>query len=323
MRKSFYPSAFLLICGLGYLVGVPAVRGQVVLDKPARENSAALRPTIADLAYADKSPLQKLDLYLPENNGQPAPVVIWMHGGGFRAGDKRSMPRTYFGPPPKPVGPDGPYQIQVPDAAALVAKGYAVVSLNYRLDGAYSIPLGADSALQDGKAAVRFLRANAGKYGIDPNRFAVWGNSAGGYVAAMLGVTGDQPTDFDNKALGNADVSSAVQAVVVWFGAIDNLPGMRYSIPYYLWTAKNVPPFLIANGDADPGVTKTNAQRLHDVLKKAGVQSTLTILPGAGHEDPAFMETQMIPTFAFLDKTFGRDQAAKLQDSGRNLQRTP
>ena len=272
----------------------------------APQTFAALRPTIADLPYADKSPLEKLDLYLPAKNGRLAPLVIWMHGGGFRVGDKRSMPRTYFGPPPKLMGPDGPYQIQVPDVAALTAKGYAVVSLNYRLDGKFSIFVGIDSAVQDAKAAVRFLRANADKYGLDPNRFAVWGNSAGGYMAAMLGVTGDQPTDFDNLTFGNANVSSAVQAVVVWYGAVDGLPDMKYNLSSYLSTAKTVPPFLIANGDADPGVTAAQAQRLHDALIKAGVHSTLTILPGAGHEDPAFMVTQMIPTFAFLDKTFGR-----------------
>ncbi|HEY5227630.1 MAG TPA: alpha/beta hydrolase, partial [Opitutaceae bacterium] len=139
------------------------------------------------------------------------------------------MPVGQHGPPAilirlaRWVGIEGIYQIQVPDVGALTAKGYAVASLNYRLlnkpgEKFYSIAL---PAVQDGKAAVRFLRANASKYNIDPRRFAVWGNSAGGFIGAMLGVTGDQPTVFDDPALGNADVSSAVQAVVVWFGAID------------------------------------------------------------------------------------------------------
>src|ERR1700752_3551993 len=76
-------------------------------------------------------------------------------------------------------------------------------------------------AVQDGKAAVRFLRANAAKYGLDPEKFAVWGNSAGGFMAAMLAVTGYQSTVFDDPALGNADVSSAVQAAVICYGAIE------------------------------------------------------------------------------------------------------
>jgi acetyl esterase/lipase len=219
-------------------------------------------------------------------------------------GDKRSMPRRDFGPAPKPTGRNGPFQIQVPDVDALTAKGYAVVSLNYRLG--ISFLTGARSAVCDAKAAVRFLRANAIKYNLAPNQFAVWGNSAGGYMAAMLGVTGDQPSVFDDPALGNDTVSSAVQAVVVWYGAEDRLPLPKLRIASYLPTAKTIPPFMIGNGDMDPVISTGMAQRLQRALINAGARSTLTILKGAGHEDPAFMATQMLPTFAFLDNTFGR-----------------
>jgi acetyl esterase/lipase len=270
----------------------------------AQSGPSVPSPSFADLAYADKSPAQKFDLYLPAAGGALSPVVIWIHGGAFMVGDKRSMPRRSFGPAPKPVGPMGPYQIQVPDVAALTAKGYAVVSLNYRLGA--SMAAAAIPAVQDGKAAVRFLRANAGKYHLDPNRFAVWGNSAGGYMAAMLGVTGDQPSVFDDPGLGHADVSSAVQAVVVWYGAEDRLPDPNLRIAKYLSSAKLLPPFKIANGDADQTISSVQAQRLQDALVKVGANSTLTILVGAGHEDPLFMETQMAPTFAFLDRAFGR-----------------
>ncbi len=260
-------------------------------------------PTYPDLAYADQSPLQKLDLYLPVAANGRAPVVVWIHGGGFRVGDKRSMPRRNFGPAPKATGPNGPYQIQVPDVAALTAKGYAVVSLNYRLGK--SMADAGVAAVQDGKAALRFLRANADKYQLDPDRFAVWGNSAGGFMAAMLGATGDQPTFFDDPALGHPGVSSAVQAVVVWYGAEDRLPP-ELTIARYIPHAKKLPRFLIANGDADPVISAQQAQRLHEALLKAGAPSALTILRGAGHEDPAFMATQMQPTFAFLDQALGR-----------------
>jgi acetyl esterase/lipase len=266
--------------------------------------SPPIEPTITDLSYAEKSPMEKLDLYLPAQQSSLAPVVIWIHGGGFMVGDKSEMPRRNFGPPPEPVGRRGPYQIQVPDVAALTAKGYAVVSINYRLGtsmGAAAVP-----AVQDGKAAVRFLRANAAKYHLDPGKFAVWGDSAGGYMAAMLGTTGDQPTIFDDPSLGNADVSSAVQAAVVWFGAEDRFYNLDLHIDHYLPTAKSLPAFKIANGDADLVISPAQAQRLQDALTKAGATSTLTILHGAGHADPAYMKTQMIPTFAFLDKTFGR-----------------
>ena len=259
-----------------------------------------IEPSVKDLAYADKSPAEKLDLYLPTKKNAPAPLVIWIHGGGFMVGDKHSMPRRNFGPATKPTGPFGPYQIQVPNVAALVAKGYAVASLNYRL--ATSFIDGALPATRDGKAAVRFLRANSSKYNLDPNRFAVWGNSSGGYTAAIIGVTGDQSTIFDDSTLGNAGVSSAVQACVVWYGAEDRLPA-ELSIATYLPSAKVLPAFRIVNGDADQTISVNQAQRLYDALQKARAKATLTILPGAGHEDPAYMATQMTPTFEFLDST--------------------
>jgi acetyl esterase/lipase len=261
-----------------------------------------IHPSVTNLAYAEKSPLEKLDLYLPAAGNVPAPLVIWIHGGAFMVGDKHSMPRRNFGPPPKPTGRFGPFQVQVPNTAVLVSRGYAVVSLNYRLTASFLE--GALPGVQDGKAAVRFLRANAGKYNLDPNRFAVWGNSAGGYMAAMIGATGDQPTIFDDPTLGDTNISSAVQACIVWYGAEDRLPP-NMQISTYLPSAKVLPAYLIANGDADLIISVSQAQRLNDALKNAGAKSSLTILPGAGHEDPAYMTTQMAPCFAFLDGVFG------------------
>jgi predicted esterase len=95
-----------------------------------------------------------------------------------------------------------------------------------------------------------------------------------------------------------------VQAVVVWYGAEDRLPDPELSIVHYLSKAKILPPFRIVNGDADQVISPAQAQRLNEELTKAGAISTLTILAGAGHEDPAYMATQMVPTFAFLDHTF-------------------
>src|SRR5262249_46385216 len=145
-------------------------------DSSGYQYSQPIEPTFSDISYATLSPWEKFDLYLPAARDRPTPLIIWIHGGAFSVGDKRSMPRRYFGPPPNPIGPMGPYQIQVPDVAALTRKGYSVASLNYRLlrqqPGdkfvAYALP-----AVQDAKAAVRFLRANAAKYGLDPEKFAV------------------------------------------------------------------------------------------------------------------------------------------------------
>ena len=288
--------AFIFPC-MGASTNPPQVTSAMTADQQAWPQ---IEPSAKDLAYAEKSPAEKLDLYLPAKKNTPAPLVIWIHGGGFTVGDKHSMPRRDFGPPPKPAGRFGPFQIQVPDVSALVAKGYAVVSLNYRL--ASSFLDGVLPAAQDGKAAVRFLRANSSKYNLDPNRFAVWGNSAGGYMAAIIGVTGDQSTIFDDSTLGNAGVSSAVQACVVWYGAEDRLP-TQLNIATYLPSAKALPVFRIVNGDADQIISVSQAQRLYYALMKAHAKATLTILPGVGHEDPAYMATQMTPTFEFLNRT--------------------
>jgi acetyl esterase/lipase len=261
-----------------------------------------MRPTFADLPYAGTSRFQKLDLYLPGDRSKPAPVVIWIHGGGLTRGDKRSLPRADFSPAPKPRGAYGPYQVQVPDVAALLARGYAVVSLNYRLG--FALMTSVTPAVADTKAAIRFLRTNARAYGLDPARFAVWGNSMGGYLAAMAGVTGDQPTKFDDAALGNPATSSAVQAVVVWYGAEDRMPP-SLRLATYAPRAHRLPAFRIVNGDADPVIIVERAVRLNEVLQKAGARSTVTILPGAGHEDAQFMATQTAPTLAFLEEAFG------------------
>jgi acetyl esterase/lipase len=301
------------LCITATLVSVltvgPAFAEGPLPDSSGYQYSQPIEPTLSDISYATLSPSEKLDLYLAAARDRPAPLIIWIHGGAFSVGDKRSMPRRDFGPAPKPIDRMGSYQIQVPDVAALTRKGYSVVSLNYRLlrhPGhefvAYALP-----AVQDGKAAVRFLRANAAKYGLDPEKFAVWGNSAGGFMVAMLAVTGNQPTVFDDPALGNADVSSAVQAAVIWYGAIESdsfPPEMRIS--HYISEAKTIPPILIANGDADNSVPATSAIQLNEELLKKGAKSSLTIVSGAGHEDPAFMATQMLPMFKFLDSTFDR-----------------
>lgn len=267
-------------------------------EQIATAKESPLQPTFRDVAYAQQSRFQKLDLYLPESGHGPFPLVIWIHGGGLIMGDKSSMPQTDFGPAPTPTGPYGPYQVQVPDVNLLHAHGYAVASINYRL-GATPVTA-AKSAIKDTKAAVRFLRANAEQYNIDPERFAVWGNSMGGYLAAMVGATGDRTTDFDDPALFPLDTSSSVQSVVVWYGAEDRMPGKNLSLEHQISQAHTLPTFYIVNGDKDPVITQEQATRLHDALNRAGADSTLVILPNAGHEDPLFRKIQMRPTVNFI-----------------------
>jgi acetyl esterase/lipase len=160
---------------------------------------ASVAPTYADLAYANVSAAQKLDLYLPTTGNGPFPLVIMVHGGGFMMGDKS----------------DG---AGLTGVDALLSAGYAVASINYRLSGEAIYP----AQIQDAKTAVRFLRANASQYNLDADHFAAWGASAGGNLVALLGTTCGV-SELEGAELGYAETSSCVQAVVDWFGPIDFL----------------------------------------------------------------------------------------------------
>jgi acetyl esterase/lipase len=295
---------------LPLVIAAAVALGGCTASSPSEADSAkpvaTAARTLYDLAYAGASPQQQLDLYLPARAANPAPLVIWVHGGGWHTGDKSSIGARYdpSASPPTPTNCTDIVQVQVPDVVALTAKGYAVASVNYRLD---RDPV---AAVKDAKAAVRFLRANAAGYHLDPDRFAAWGDSAGGYTVIMLGVTGGQHTVFDDPTLGNPEVSSAVRAVVDWFGPTEasNMPGNvgTAESPYtYIVAGRSLPAFRIAHGDADCIVPARQSRLLYAALTKAGGVATLTILPGAHHEDPAFMRTQLTPTVAFLDQTIG------------------
>jgi acetyl esterase/lipase len=281
---------------------------------PAQESSV-----LTGVPYAEASPSQTLDLYLPAGAGSPAPLVVLIHGGAFAMGDS---------------------SMESQKAQALVDEGFAVASINYRLSGEALFPAGA----QDAKAAVRFLRANADEYGIDPDRIGAWGSSAGGWLASMLGVTGDQETVFDDPALGNPDVSSGVQAVVSWFGPTDFatmdeqsadviacagqaqvhgaadspesrwLGGALADVPEvtaqtdlgsYVAGAAAVPAFYFAHGDSDCNVPDGQSRELAAVLAKAGIDQTVTIVEGAGHADRLIDEEQLEASIAFLQETLG------------------
>ena len=168
--------------------------------RPGSPGGAAAGPaaTYSNVAYASTSSSQVLDIWMPDGATAPVPLVIFVHGGAFMGGDK---------------------SMEGGNVASVLAAGYAAASLNYRLSGEALFP----AAVQDVKAAVRFLRANAAQYGLDPDRFAAWGESAGGNLVAMIGTTGDQATVLDDPSLGNAGVSSAVQAVVDLYGPTDFL----------------------------------------------------------------------------------------------------
>lgn len=258
--------------------------------------AVAATPAYQDVAYASASAAQTLDIYLPAGSG-PFPVVINIHGGGFAAGDKAN-----------PAAGD-----------ELLAAGYAVVSVNYRLSGEAVFP----AQIQDVKAAVRFLRANAAKYNLDPGRFAAFGQSAGANLAATLG-TSCGVAALEGAELGNADQSSCVQAVVDWFGptdflqmdkqftgtscpvnhdaanspesmlvgaAIQTVPDKAQAANPITYVSAKAPPFLIQHGTADCNVPPQQGQLLYDALKPLiGDNVTFTLLEGAGHGGSQFTD---------------------------------
>ncbi len=255
-----------------------------------------------DLTYAQVSSAQKLDLYLPETQG-PFPLVIYVHGGAFKWGDKGDNEATGAFP-------------------FLLAAGYALASINYRLSGEARFP----AQIWDVKTAVRWLRANAASCHIDPAHIGAWGASAGGHLVSLLGTSGNA-AELEGAELGHAEQSSQVQAVVSWYAPIDflhmdaqflederfgsvaathNLPNSPESellgapiqtIPELVLTTnpitymhRDIPPFLIEHGTADSLIPARQAQQLYDALvpliKAENVE--LIYMPEARHADPIF-----------------------------------
>jgi acetyl esterase/lipase len=191
-------------------------------------------------------------------------------------------------------------------AVWLTGRGYAVASINYRYSQQAVFP----AQIEDCKAAIRWLRANAAKYHIDPDRVGVWGASAGGHLVALLGTAG-AAKDLEGKG-GNADQSSRVQCVVDWFGPTDlvkidrqpekadtavakliggplkdNREKAKKASPM-TYVDKNSAPFLIMHGDKDNVVPLDQSEILADALKKAGVEVKLQVIKNNGHGGPGF-----------------------------------
>lgn len=253
---------------------------------------------------------QVLDVYFPEKRGdEPLPLLVWVHGGGWTSGSKSQPPYLY--------------QLE---------RGYLVASIEYRFSQKAIFP----AQIQDCQAAIRWLRANAEKYNIDPNRIGVGGASAGGHLSALLGTSGG--TNAFPPIGGNEDQSDRVQAVCDVFGPTDfwtvvkqseedvnvkNIFQWNEGDPYSKligaklgqdkekcdavspvhYVSKDSPPFLILHGDHDTLVPYAQSVELADLLTKAGVSVTLQRLPGAGHGGPPFKLPALARlTDAFFDK---------------------
>jgi acetyl esterase/lipase len=231
-----------------------------------------------EYAHPDNQSL-KLNLARPKDAAGPLPAIVCIHGGGFRAGDRK--------------GWDG-------RCKQLAERGYVAVTVEYRLAPKSQFP----AAVQDCKAAVRWLRLNADKYHVDPNRIGVAGDSAGGHLAQFLGVTGDVH-DFDGDQ--NTGPSSRVNCVVNFYGPSDLTRSYGKSVdaaevlPLFLggdaeherkrhilasplyWVTPDAAPTLLIHGTEDKYVNYEQATWIHDRLKAAEVEVQLLTLPSAGH----------------------------------------
>lgn len=244
-----------------------------------------------DLAYAGTdNPRQKLDLFLPKapRDSKPLPVVVFIHGGGWRAGDKSSG---------------------TGNVGRLVATGdYAGVSVGYRLTNEAAWP----AQIHDCKAAIRWIKAHAKEYNLDAGKIAVWGTSAGGHLVSMLGTSGDVK-ELEGNLGAHLDQDSRITCVVNYFGpenfltmvrqpsSIDRTRGREY--PEALLLGGPVPerevqareaspvthvsagdaPFFTAHGTQDLLVPFAQAQEIHAALTQAGVPSILQEMTNGGH----------------------------------------
>jgi acetyl esterase/lipase len=253
-----------------------------------------------------------LDLYHPATGLQPAPLVVWIHGGAFAMGHRGLLPD---------------FLAQARLFELLVANGFAVASVDYRLSGEAHFP----AQLHDVKAAIRWLRARSGELDLDSTRVAVWGESAGGHLSAMAGATsGLAEMEGD---VGIRDASSAVDAVVDWYGPTDfaamdlqrpsdaeqthgdagspesRLIGASVDVSPDLVALANpctyvrpgLPPFLVVHGTADRLVPFGQSGLLVAALRRADVPVTFHAVEGADHVfDGEPDRVALIEALAFL-----------------------
>jgi acetyl esterase/lipase len=221
-----------------------------------------------------------LNLARPAAAGAPRPAVLCIHGGGLTHGSRTSYDRLCL---------------------ELATRGYVAATIDYRLVPKHPFP----AAIHDAKAAVRWLRANAGRLGIDPKRIGATGQSAGGYLALFLGLTPDVPR-FEGSG-GNPDQSSAVTCLVdvcgptdlvsdwetsedgtsllpLWFGGPLETHRAAYIEGSPLsWVTPAAAPTLCIHGTADRLVAHEQSAWLVERLKKVGVEAEILTLEGAGH----------------------------------------
>jgi acetyl esterase/lipase len=280
------------------------------LAAAALASAAAAEPKkTADIEYArSASQALKLDLYQPES-AKAAPLLVYVHGGAWENGSKNQMP-----------------------LAALVEHGYAIASIDFNPASVAPFP----GQVHEIKAAVRFLRAKAAKYGYDASRIGILGASSGGHLAALVGVTSGQ-RDLEGTLGDDRDTSSSVQAIVSYFGASNLTTILKQSTPFGLSVrepslkrllgaapAENEavaklaspvfhldatdPPLLLLHGDQDPQMPVNQSLELEGAYLEHGLDATFVAVHGAVHGGEQFYdEKRTALVTAFLDEHLRRE----------------
>ncbi len=297
--------------GLNLILSCLFLLGSCKKDDTTEATTSNTTASYKDVVYASTSNAQKMDIYLPSGNG-PFPVVVFIHGGAFMMGDKA---------------------MEASNAAVLVSKGYAAISINYRLSGEAKFP----AQIQDCKAAIRFLRANAAKYKLNADKIASWGASAGGNLSSLLG-TSSGVAELEGTELGNSSYSSKVLVSVDWFGPINfsTMDEEATQLGFSLTTNSATSPesklmgaaiptiptqvakanpttyisaddaaFFIQVGSADRNIPYTQSKNFYEALLPVLGSSNVSyeLIAGAGHGGTQFtISTNMDKVIAFLDK---------------------
>lgn len=274
----------LVVCALLAACSAPANTPTAAPSVAALNHKSTAAPSYLaklgtverDITYCVADGVElKMDVYYPQTMSKPAPAAVYVHGGSWSSGDKS----------------DGNGMVDVPE---LLSRGYLAVSIDYRLAPKWKFP----AQIQDVKCAIRFLRANAARFNLDPGRIGAWGHSAGGHLVALLGTTG--PGDGLEGSSGYADQSSRVQAVVDMcgradlhgisadkaasaFGAADGSINVLVGASPINFVSTGDSPFLIIHGDKDTVVPLHLSQAFYERLEASGVPATLVTVKNADH----------------------------------------
>jgi acetyl esterase/lipase len=292
----------------------PPASGTILIT----DNENTARTIVTGLTYATMSTGDlKLDLYLPRNVSGPTPCVISIHGGGWQNGSR---------------SPNG-------EASDLNTRGIAVAAISYRLSGVAPWP----AQLHDVKSSIRWLRANASAYNLDPNRFGTWGVSAGAHLSCMAATTGGSAniivgsthTDLEGNSGAHWDQSDAIQAAASWFAPtdllrMDNAPGQDghnarnspegnligaaiQTVPERSASANPLvhissqcPPMLVMHGSTDTTVPFIQGVQLHDRLLRDGREVLFFPVVGQGH---GFTSTEINDMARWFQSRFGNAPA--------------